>query len=150
MHYRTAATAIWESHLRQWGMFFQPLPSFDGLSREEAQDILLTRAREMEVILETFDNPFEITRFMQECETIALMLLLFAWGAWSDEVPITEEDLADISGTMNDLAAAGFQQEGYRVIDVTRRLVERGMKMRELPFSIPFLLEANTTQKGND
>lgn len=141
MNYQDAIQRILKSHLRTWGCFFRDLPELKGLTQPQTQAILLERALEMRKLMdEEKVGILEFSRFFQEFEVICLMLVICAWGAVSEEIPITEEDFGNVEGAISDLCVAGWAEEGKEVLDTAKRLLVEGLKSRQFPLPITRLL----------
>jgi hypothetical protein len=145
MNYKDAMERIQKIHLHVWGCFFKDLPKLAELTQPEAQAVLLERANEMKKLMD--DNQvswLELSRFYQEFEVVCLLLLLCALGKFSEEIPITEEDIGNVQHAVSDLCAAGWAEEGQGVIDTARKVLTEGMKSREFPSVITLLLTNGT------
>ncbi|MEI6479997.1 MAG: hypothetical protein WCO12_00540 [bacterium] len=133
MNHKEAMQRIVETHLCIWGCFFEDLPSFKDLQQECVQKILLERYREMRRMVECKEiGVFEYSRFAQEFDIICLLLVICVWGASSEDVPITEEDLGNIRCHLSSLCSAGVEEDGIGIFGITCRLLTEGLRLRQL------------------
>lgn len=148
-NYRDAMRQVREVFLRIWGSFSDVvfpdnLAGLEKKSQKEAQRVLLSGARIMKGALDKDQvGPAEYNHFLQEYEVVCLLLLLCAWGAFEEEIPITTEDVGKIREAMQDLAAAGESEPGRSVMDTAQKVIRKGLATRQLPREITNLLGAS-------
>jgi hypothetical protein len=141
MHYKIALARVMACHKTNWGSFTDIFPNIDEMDLHKKLEALQVCGREMNRIVKDREVDWrDVIRFLQEMETILLLLVICMWATSTEEVPLTEDDLSQIMGSVNSLCVAGVKEEGKSVIDIARTLIEEGIKTQSLPSSSSTLL----------
>jgi hypothetical protein len=140
MHYKLALARVVACHKTNWGSFTELFPDMEEEDLQKKIEALKVCGKEMFRIIDAGEVGLgEASRFIQEMETVLLLLIICIWGTSEDDVPLTEDDMMQVMAAMNSLCAAGVEEDGYLVRDVAKKLIEEGVKTKALPSSVALL-----------
>ncbi len=143
MHYKAALAKVVACHTLNWGSFSELFPDMQEADLHKKLEALQACGLEMKRIVDVGEIGWsDACRFVQEMETVLLLIVICMWATTAEDVPLTDDDLAQVTAAMNSLCAAGAQEHGRGVIDVAKRLIEEGLKSQALPSSASTLLFA--------
>ena len=108
-------------------------PDLKKLSAQEAFPILLEHAK----LMHDWGMPAleEMNLFFEEYHIIRLLLLIAYVGMFTDEIPITPKDIADVNNDFYSTIAAGWHED-RETIHVLHDFIILAMKARELPSGV--------------
>lgn len=140
MHYKEVLDRVIHAHHQSWGGFYDGFPSLDGLTLLQLQATLKEQGEFIYGYFKRNEIHFaEIIALAQGLETITLLYVIVIWASVSESIPITDDDIEEMKSIFNSLAAAGVHED-KEIIDFTRELIEKGLKLRTLPEDIKLLL----------
>lgn len=140
MHYKIALARVLACHRTNWGSFCEFFPDMEEEDLQKKIEALKACGKEMLRVIEAREIGLgEANRFIQEMETVLLLLVICLWGTSVDDIPLTDADIMQVMGAMNSLCVAGVDEDGYLVRDVAKKLIEEGLKARTLPSSAALL-----------
>ncbi len=142
MNYKDALELIIRTHHNFRGRFFKELPDLNSLPQPKAQAVLIERIQHMRSVADKDGVGFaEVTRFCEELDVMYLLLVVCVWGGVTEDVPITEADFYNLFSSMHNSTASGVgEEEGEGILDTVKRLVDEGLRLRQLPDTITILI----------
>ena len=129
-----AISKIVEAQNLIYGAFNDLFPNITNLDAHSRKDALIKCVLQMEEAYKEI-SVFEISRFLEEEETITLMAIIAIWGCATTKcLPFNEDDVETIKRAMSStINGMGHLEEPRAIYQIALRILEHGISFGLFP-----------------